>query len=491
MLGSALEASAPGHATLSDGRQELAWANVPRAIAELVEVFAAQGIDPRDPVVLECTNSLSGALTLLALLWQGTTVVALPHPGRGDPDMPVPRFATRRLRVRNPDIGTAWRPADVLESHPIECSRPLPVDALLRRGRLILRTSGSLSEPKWVVHTHAGLLQNASNAAGRLGLERTDRVLIPVPLGHMYGLGAAFLPGLLVGASVDLLDGANLVRYLEREHAYRPTIAFLTPNLCSMLLRPRSAPAHYRHIVISGDKLSAPAFHQAEAIYRRVVNLYGSTEMGVMCAGDARHPVASAAVTAGPPLPGVRLRIEPRPDTARDEDGGELLCAHPYGFAGYVDLDGAALAVDPAADPAWYPTRDLVRLHDDGAVEVLGRCDHATNRDGHLVMLTEVERALARLPGIANAAVVLAEPTLRGRAMIAFVCAADGAEVELGRLRRVCRAALPSYAIPDEFRVLPALPLLATGKLDRRALERTIVLPPSAEVARGHGPSPS
>jgi acyl-coenzyme A synthetase/AMP-(fatty) acid ligase len=481
---------------VSDGRQALAWDGVPGALDALAAFFAAQGIGPCDPVALECTSSLPGALTLLALLWQGSTVVLVPHPGHAAPSSPLPRFLTRRLRVRHSMAASAAtrafstsQPESFLESYPIEDHRPLAADSPLRRQRLILRTSGSLAEPKWVVHTHAGLLQNAQNAVEHLGLTSSDRVLIPVPLAHMYGLGAGFLPAMLAGASIELLEGANLIRYLERERAFQPSVAFLTPNLCSMLLRPRSAPAHYRHVVVAGDKLGAPAFHQAEAIYRRVINLYGSTEMGVICVADARQPATSAsALTVGPPLAGVRLRIEPPAgSTGADaseppgepvplgytDDGGDLLCAHPYGFTGYVDLDGAPVPAEPAAEPGWYATRDLARRHDDGAVEVLGRSDHATNRDGRLVMLAEVERALARLPGVAAAAVVLAAPTLRGRAMIAFVSAHGGADLDLGQLRRAAREALPSYAVPDELRALPSLPTLASGKLDRRALEHT------------------
>jgi acyl-coenzyme A synthetase/AMP-(fatty) acid ligase len=498
---STFEAALSGSATLSDGRQEFAWASVPRALAALATFFDEQGLAPRDPVALECASSVPGALTLLALLSRGATVVLLPHPGIAIPNAPLPSFVTRRLRVRHPSVEgqaiSAWHPETFVEAHPVVCSHPLPADSPLRKQHLILRTSGSLAEPKWVVHTHAGLLANARNAIERLGLEATDRVLIPVPLGHMYGLGAGFLPALTVGARIELLEAANLVRYLERERAFHPTVAFLTPNLCSMLLRPRSAPTHYRHIVVAGDKLSAPSFHQAAAIYRRVVNLYGSTEMGVICATDARQPLASDAVTVGQPLPGVRLRVERRAgDDAGagpgdGEDAGELLCAHPHGFIGYLDLEGHPVPVESAAGPAWYATHDLARLQEHGALEVLGRSDHATKRDGRLVMLAEVERALARLPSIAGAAIVLGGLTMRGRAMIAFVTAQNGAEIDLGRLRHAAMEALPSYAVPDELRLIPALPLLPSGKLDRRALEHTFLLLPAPEASRDHGPNPT
>lgn len=463
-----IAAALAGSSTLSDGHRTLAWADVPDALAALDAFFDEQGIAPHEPVALECANSVPGALALLALLQRGATVVLLPHPGRAEvsaSSAPLPLFLTRRLRVRpagsDGDAGALRSPAVFLESRSLPCSRPLPAESPLRRHHLILRTSGSVADPKWVVHTHAGVLLNARNAVQRLALARTDRVLIPVPLAHMYGLGAGFLPALAAGASIELLDGANVIRYLERERVFQPTVAFLTPNLCSMLLRPRSAPEHYRHIVVAGDKLAAAAFEQAEAIYRRVVNLYGSTELGVICAGDAREPTASAALTVGRPLPGVWLRLERSLDEI-----GELVCAHPHGFTGYLELDGTPVP----RDPAWHATHDLARLREDGTVELLGRSDHATKRDGRLVMISEVEHALARLPGVAGAAIVLGEPTLRGRALVAFVSPEPGTELDVARLRRDAAERLPSYAVPDELRVIAALPLLPSGKLDRRRL---------------------
>ena len=74
-------------------------------------------------------------------------------------------------------------------------------------------------------HLHTKLMGNAFNCLERLGLTSEDRIAITVRVFHMYGLAAAFLPGVVVGASIDLQKGANLLRYLEEKR-----------NLCLMLL---------------------------------------------------------------------------------------------------------------------------------------------------------------------------------------------------------------------------------------------------------------
>jgi acyl-coenzyme A synthetase/AMP-(fatty) acid ligase len=478
-------------ARLSDGRHEMMWADVPAAIANLDRWLTARGITAATPVALECANTVASALCVLTLLHRGSTFVLVPHPGAKAGSGPVPSFLGYRLRVAHPapagEAVALERPESFLAVHALEVTHPLADDAPLRRHHLILRTSGSLAEPKWVVHTHAGMWANACNVVARVGLTAADRVLMPVPIAHAYGLGACFLPALAAGAHVDLLEGANLVRYLERERAFRPTIAYLTPTLCAMVIRPRDPPDHYRHIVLAGDKLAEALRAQAEAIFGRVINLYGSTEMGAACAGDAHRPGAAAAVTVGQPLPGVRMRVEPRALDELEAAGeaaagggevGELLCAYPHLCVGYVDLHGAPIAFDTPAHPGWYATRDLARIHADGTIEVLGRLDHATNRDGHLVMLGEVERALARLPDVASAAVALGAASLRGRRLIGFVTARAERALDVDQLRRAARDLLPGYAVPDELRVLPQLPQLATGKLDRRALTHLVTSSP-------------
>ena len=89
------------------------------------------------------------------------------------------------------------------------------------------------------VHSHTKLRENARNCVQRLTLNCDARIAIPVPLFHMYGLGAAFLPAVAVNASIDLQRGANLIRYLQREREFNPNVVFMTPVFCETLLKGR------------------------------------------------------------------------------------------------------------------------------------------------------------------------------------------------------------------------------------------------------------
>lgn len=479
-LSGLVPADAPVENGMFDGSLRLTWPSLIEPVTQIASFVQSRGIGLNEPVILECVNSVSGAATILALLASGMSFALFPAPKPGFIEPPLPSFFRYRIRVRSSlgpeqrDPISLLRPETFLDIHSVEGHRPLPMYSPLRRERLFLRTSGSIDSPKMVAHTHSNLLANARNAVARLALEPTDRVLIPVPLAHMYGLGAGFLPSLCVGASIELVEGANLLRYFDRERHFQPTVAFLTPNLCTMLVRPRSTPDHYRHVVVAGDKLHPDTFHKAEALYRRVVNLYGSSELGVISAADARESEGARDTTVGRPLPGVELRLSTQSGSAdRYRDSGELLCSHPHGFECYVDNDGECIMPDdPALQEGWVSTRDMARVHADGLLEILGRNDHAVKRDGRLVMLAEVERAIEKLPGVEKAAAIVAGETNRGRGIVVYCALRADADADSEALRKACHDILPPYAIPDEIRTMAALPTLPSGKLDRRTLQQ-------------------
>lgn len=491
VLSRALSAPQAHHSQLCDGQLSLAYDALPEHFAALDAQFAVLGISPGEIVALECTTAVPGALILLYLLSRGFSLVLLPPRLDAAIQSAVPRFCRWRLTVRSGLVSGAadlalHRPETVLDITEVAEARDhhrVFAAQAYAAGHLFLRTSGSIGTPKLAVYTHARLLGNAVHCIGRLGMTAQDRIAIPVPLAHMFGLGAGLLPAIAAGASVRMVEGANLLRYLEHERGYRPTIGFFTPALCAMLVRQRSAPDHYRHVVVAGDRLPREVFEAAELRFRRVLNLYGSTEMGAISVADAESCEGPRSTTVGTPLPGVELRLDGVDDGIEAPAGaGVIACRHPYGFEGYVDGEGGAWTGEPPLRDGWYRTRDLGRLHDGGYLEVLGREDHSVNRDGRLVVLAEVERAMEQLPGVERAVTVLGGEQLRGRAIVAYCALRDGHGLDASRVRDACAGVLPPYAIPDQVVITSALPLLANGKVDRKALAAQASRPDQGEM---------
>ncbi|MDD5033395.1 MAG: class I adenylate-forming enzyme family protein, partial [Methylococcaceae bacterium] len=225
----------------------------------------------------------------------------------------------------------------------------------------------------------------------------------------------------------------------------------------------------YRLTVMAGDRMREQVFDRYEGLFGCLVQLYGSTEMGAIAVSNPEDPRPLREQTVGKPLSNVQLRLD---KTAGEQELGELWCRHAHGSSGYVD-DGGRPVVHTELG-GWYPTRDLGRIRPDGLLQVLGRMDHSVNRSGLLVLFTDVEKALATIDGVESAAVVASGESQYGKGLVAFCVLRPGGSLTGSEIRSISFARLPKRAIPDVVRVIPALPLLPNGKLDRQALIRSV-----------------
>lgn len=466
----ARNASSPARdQVLTDGRFTCAHSELPGLLDGVSRHLDHCGVGAAALPALECINSTAGALTLLALLRDGRRFLLTPGSGATDTtteSKPIARFCDFRITILRapPEASADWleTPERFLAIAPQ--ADPLDPPQPSRGGKLYLRTSGSMGAAKIVVHDHARLLRNALNCLERFGLCAGDRVTLPVPIFHMYGLGAGFLSSLAAGASIHLEDHSNILRYLESERRFRPDVAFLNPLLCDMLLRGRRSGGGYRRVVTSTQRISEDTFRAFDDRFGGLLSLYGSTEMGAVAACLPEDSRELRATTLGPPMRDVQLRLA---DDAAD--GSELLCLHPYGYEGYLDDRGQWL--QRAAEGEWYRTGDLARGDGAGGFSILGRANLSVNRSGYLVLLSDIEKALETLPEVAQAAVVAAgEEDRRGQRLAAFCTLRSGARADEHGIRAACFEHLPKHAIPDRVHVLEALPLLPSGKLDRQTL---------------------
>jgi acyl-CoA synthetase (AMP-forming)/AMP-acid ligase II/pyruvate-formate lyase-activating enzyme len=430
-------------AVVTDGGEALTWRQVRTRARALGDRLRRAGVGPDEPFALECDNTLGCAVALVHCLEMGRSVVLVP------PGAPAPTFRIAHVGFPAGSTSPEVR-SDAGRAAP-RCSPG--------RAQLWVRTSGTTGGSRFVVHDQARLRENARACVVRLGLRVDDRIVLPVPIHHMFGLGVGFLPALLVGASLDLQSGANLPRFLARERAFGPQVAFLTPAFAETLVRGRRGAHRYRLTVIAGDRLREETFDRYESRFGPIVQLYGSSEMGAIASTRPGDPEAVRRTTVGRPLDGVRLRLAAEPS-------GELECLHAHACVGEARESGELARRDTTR---WHPTRDLARFDGDGNLVVLGRLDSSVKRDGLLVALGEVEGALEALGGVRAAAAVAAGTTARGRGIVAF-CTTRAGCPGAAALRRELAARLPRRALPDAIELVDSLPRLASGKLDRRRL---------------------
>jgi AMP-binding enzyme/AMP-binding enzyme C-terminal domain/Phosphopantetheine attachment site len=142
------------------------------------------------------------------------------------------------------------------------------------------------------------------------------------------------------------------------------------------------------------------------------------------------------------------------------------------GYLHRAGLTAERFVPDPAgpAGSRMYRTGDLARWRPEGVLEYLGRNDHQVKIRGFRVELGEIEAALARQPGVAQAVVLALEDASGSKRLAGYVVAAAGQAIDPAALRRALGQGLPEYMVPAVIMPLAALPLTRNGKLDRQAL---------------------
>ena len=441
---------------ITDGKLTISYAELPALFSETAMQLQAAQVERGRVLAFFCDNSIAAAVTLLYLLDAGYTFVLLPpQDDKSEQLKPVPLFCEFVITPQS-DTKTGINVTQIAGSRT-------PIADGLETGHLLLRTSGSMGAAKVVVHSHAALWRNAANCVTHYGIEEDDRWAIPIPIFHMYGLGAAFMPAILAGSHINLLANANILRFLSLEKKFRPNVIYLTPNFASMLLRAWRSPRQYKLAVTSGQRIAPDLFTAFnERVGDCLISQYGSSEMGATAACTLNDSHEKRLETIGAAMSGVELHV--------DGDGlGQLMVRHPHGYSGYITHEGDWISHHAPAD--WYATGDLAQAHAAGALQVVGRAKNSVNRSGYLVMFDDVEASLTSLDNIAQAVVIKTnKPSPHGAHLTAF-CVPERRSTPLPeQLRTACRAILPTYATPDEWVILQTLPLLPSGKVDRQAL---------------------
>lgn len=484
--GLALNPAAP--ALRFEGRT-MSHGDLARASGALAARLRRAGAGPGTTVAVLLPRSFDLVVTLVAILRAGAAYLPL------DPDHPPARLAavleTARpvVAVAAPDLAArvAAVPRVLL---PDEGAGDVSHEPLSRPGpddpAYVIFTSGSTGAPKGVVNLHRGIVNRLLWMRDHYGIGPAERILQKTPATFDVSVWEFFLP-LIAGATLVIAppglhrDPAGLARLIRAEAV--TALHFVPSMLAAFLEEPAVAGLAPRLVFCSGEALPAPLrdrFHQALPGVE-LHNLYGPTEAAVdVTFWPASAEDRSQPVPIGFPVWNTALHVLDR-HLRRVPPGvaGDLYIAGRQVAAGYLgrpDLTAERFLDDPFQPGGrLYRTGDIARYRPDGALVFLGRADHQVKIRGLRIELDEIEVHLARLPGVAQAAVITQAGSDGDARIIAYAVLRAGIGLEPEFLRHRLAEILPDYMVPAAILVLDSLPLSANGKLDRGRLPLPVV----------------
>jgi acyl-CoA synthetase (AMP-forming)/AMP-acid ligase II len=395
---------------------------------------------------------------------------------------PPPLFAEslpalRRIAFLAPGGGVdpAWSAESLVElGHSVAPAVLEAIEATVSAGdRLtIVHTSGSTAEPKGVIHTHGALIRHLDNL-NQIRRYTPDEVLFSnSPFFWIGGLAYSLLGTLVAGARLvcsNAPDAAGVLDVLERErptmvNGFAQSVAHL-PRDPSFARRDLSSirRGNLYPILPDGLRPASPDLRHA---------MLGMTETGSVClvSEDESDQPEHRRGSFGRPAPGFEAVVVD-PDTGircGRQEPGELHLRGPFLMEGYYgrerhevfDADG------------WYRTGDIVSVDGDGFFYFQGRRGDMIKTSGANVSPREVEAAIDDLTGLTAHVIGLADES-RGQIVAAAVRVPADRGLDVDELRDRLAKRLSSYKVPRRFLLLrdDAVPVLASGKLDRAALE--------------------
>jgi amino acid adenylation domain-containing protein len=349
----------------------------------------------------------------------------------------------------------------------------------------LIYTSGSTGRPKGVMIHHRGLVNYLTWAVAAYEMERGTGA--PVQSSVAFDLTVTSLLGSLVAGRRAVLlperDGVETLgealRASENFSLVKITPAHLL--LLGQQLPPEAAPGRTRVMVIGGEALTpeAVAFWQQHAPDTVLINEYGPTETVVGCCTYTLPAGTSGAgvIPIGRPIANTRLYVlDPQLQPVPAGVVGELYIGGASVARGYwnrPELTAERFVPDPfKPGGSLYRTGDLARWRPDGILEYLGRVDEQVKIRGYRIEPGEIEVVLSAHPAVRECAVVAQDDATGMKRLVAFVVWEAGHEAAAAELRGALKQHLPEYMIPSAFVSLPALPLTANGKVDRRHLSQ-------------------
>ena len=469
----------PDSVALKSPNGHLTYRELNARTNHLAKLLVNRGVKPEDRVGLMVVPDERLVIAVIAVLKAGAAYVPL------DPKQPESR--TNHI-VDDAECVLVLTEKDVPAESPVdaEASSCRPHFAQPEHLAYVIYTSGSTGRPKGCQIEHRQLMNYLTWANEHYFGEQKGggSFALLTSVSFDMTVTSLFLP-LIRGQSLHLFgDEDDITATLEQclRNGDQIDSIKLTPSHISIIEQLELRNTEVATAIVGGEALRS---EQVKILRRlnpsiRIFNEYGPTEATVGCiCKEVRDE--NERITIGRPINNTEIYIlDRRRRLVPMGTVGEIYIAGDSLARGYLGRDDLTEAVfvnwstqNLAGAPAKrvYKTGDLGRWLPNGEIEYLGRNDNQVKIRGHRVELAEVESAIARCEQVGDVAVVCQTAGDKSAQLVAYVTQSIEAEtLKIDQLRTQLRDLIPSYMVPDAFVQIGAIPLAASGKLDRASL---------------------
>jgi fatty-acyl-CoA synthase len=367
-----------------------------------------------------------------------------------------------RLRARATEVS-----ADALADRMAALSFDDPIN--------IQYTSGTTGFPKGATLSHHNILNNGFFVGEGCRYTEADRVCIPVPFYHCFGMVLGNLAVTTHGAAIVLPDAAFEPKsVLEAVQAEGCTSLYGVPTMfIAELEHPDFANydlSSLRTGIMAGSPCPVEVMKQVvDRMHMEDVTIcYGMTETSPVSTqtvpeDSLEHRVSSV----GRVHPHVEVKVI-EPESGRTLPRGETgeLCTRGYSvMSGYwEDAERTAEAIDTAG---WMHTGDLATMDSDGYVNIVGRIKDMIIRGGENIYPREIEEFLHTHPDVSDVSVIGVPDVKYGEELMAWVMVREGAELTEDELKEFCRGRIAHYKVPRYVKFTDGFPMTVTGKVQK------------------------
>jgi acyl-CoA synthetase (AMP-forming)/AMP-acid ligase II len=458
-----------------------------------------RGVRPGDAVAVQLTNRLECAVIYEAVLLCGAVLVPIVHI-YGSREV---GFILAESGARMFVMLAGWRSTSYLDRIPEYAGLTalediVVVDATDRvRGCLpwrhlvadvdayvrpdvssdevcvLLYTSGTVSVPKGVQHTHNSILAEQMSHPRLMAGEPNDVQLVTFPPGHVAGLNSMLRP-LLSGTRSVFMDQWEPAGAADLISQHSVTSTSGAPVHLAALLDVADVEAKLstlREFLTGAANVAEELVSRAASVGVAAYRCYGMTEHPTVTSARPGDALSARMGTDGLPLPGCAVRIsDEHGDSVPVGIDGEVVVQGPDQFVGYRDpgLNDGAFTRD-----GWFRTGDLGHLDSDGRLTITDRVKDVIIRGGETISSGQVEEVLEAHPAIAEAAAVAAPHERYGEVVAAVIVLRGGARLDLDDVRRhFATSGLARQKAPERLVLVDALPRTALGKVRKAELRR-------------------